>query len=43
MPGFARHHTLEFDGGYERNAGNYFFSSQLLFPRGYTAVTGQSG
>ena len=40
VPGFARHHTLQFDGGYERNAGNYFFSSELLFPRGYTAVTG---
>ena len=40
VPGFARHHFLQFDGGYERNAGNYFFSSQMLFPRGYTAVTG---
>ncbi|SPE35337.1 conserved exported hypothetical protein [Candidatus Sulfopaludibacter sp. SbA6] len=42
VPGFARHHTLQFDGGYERNAGNYFFSSQLFFPRGYTAVTGSN-
>jgi hypothetical protein len=39
-PGLARHHSLRFEGGYERNNGNYFFSSQLLFPRGYSAVTG---
>lgn len=41
MPGLVRHHSLRFEGGYERNIGNYYFSSQLLFPRGYTAVTGR--
>jgi hypothetical protein len=41
VPGLARHHSLRFEGGYERNSGNYFFSSQLLFPRGYTYVTGR--
>jgi hypothetical protein len=27
-------------GGYERNNGHYYFSSQVLFPRGYNAITG---
>ncbi|HEV3199296.1 MAG TPA: hypothetical protein VGZ73_15435 [Bryobacteraceae bacterium] len=40
VPGLFRHHSLRFEGGYERNIGNYYFSSQLRFPRGYTAVTG---
>ncbi|HLK67625.1 MAG TPA: hypothetical protein VKU19_29515 [Bryobacteraceae bacterium] len=40
VPGLARHHSLRFEGGYERNSGTYFFSSQVQFPRGYTAVTG---
>ena len=40
-PGLARHHALKLEGGYERQAGNYFFSSQLAFPRGYTGFTGR--
>ena len=42
VPGLARHHSLRFEGGYQRNNGNYYFSSQLLFPRGYTAITGSN-
>lgn len=38
MPGLMRHHSLRFEGGYERQRGNYYFSSQLVFPRGYDAV-----
>ncbi len=41
VPGLFRHHSLRFEGGYERNLGNYYFSSELRFPRGYTAVTGR--
>jgi hypothetical protein len=42
VPGLARHHALKLEGGYERQAGNYFFSSQLAFPRGYTSFTGRN-
>ncbi len=42
VPGLFRHHSLRFEGGYERNIGNYYFSSELRFPRGYTAVTGSN-
>jgi len=42
LPGLAAHHSLRFEGGYERNLGNYFFSSETQFPRGYTAVTGKN-
>lgn len=39
-PGFLRHHGFAFEGGYERQwAGNYFFGSQMIFPRGYSAVS----
>jgi len=41
LPGLAPHHSLQLEGGYERQNGNYFFSSQVLFPRGYRAVTGR--
>ncbi len=40
LPGLARHHKLILESGYEHQVGNYFFSSQILFPRGYTAVVG---
>jgi len=40
MPGLARHHLIQLEGGYERQDGNYYFSSQVLFPRGYTAIIG---
>ena len=40
FPGFARHHGILLEGGYERQwAGNYYFSSQMVFPRGYAAVS----
>ncbi len=40
FPGFVRHHGILVEGGYERQwAGNYFFSSQMVFPRGYSAVS----
>ena len=40
FPGFARHHGILVEGGFERQwAGNYFFSSQMVFPRGYDAVS----
>ncbi|MBI3791950.1 MAG: hypothetical protein HY275_13880 [Gemmatimonadetes bacterium] len=39
FPGFLRHHGIMIEGGYERQwAGNYFFGSQMVFPRGYSAV-----
>ncbi len=40
LPGLARHHALVLEGGYERDNGNYIFSRQIAFPRGYTAITG---
>ena len=40
FPGIERHHGLLIEGGYERQqAVNYFFSSQMNFPRGYEAVS----
>ena len=40
FPGFERHHGILVEAGYERQqAVNYFFSSQMVFPRGYDAVT----
>jgi len=39
LPGFVRHHAIVLESGYERNDGNYLFSQQLLFPRGYQAYT----
>ena len=39
FPGLVRHQGLMLEGAYERQwAGNYFFSSQMTFPRGYSAV-----
>jgi hypothetical protein len=40
LPGLAPHHALALEGGYERNDGNYYFSRQVQFPRGYTYYTG---
>jgi len=28
------------EGGHERQTGNYYFSSQMVFPRGYAAIVG---
>ena len=40
FPGFVRHHGILLEGGWEQQyPGNYFFSSQMAFPRGYTAVS----
>jgi hypothetical protein len=39
-PGLARHRSIVLESGYERQTGNYYFLSQLLFPRGYDAVIG---
>jgi Tol biopolymer transport system component len=40
FPGFVRHHGFMVEGGYERQwAGNYFFSSAMAFPRGYSALS----
>jgi len=41
LPGLVKHHSLQLEGGYERQNGNYYYSSQIRFPRGYTAFTGQ--
>jgi hypothetical protein len=41
LPGLARHQSLVLEGGYERQSGNYFFSSQLQFVRGYRAIIGR--
>jgi len=40
LPGLAPHHALVLESGYERNDGNYYFSRQIQFPRGYTYYTG---
>jgi len=40
LPGLLKHQSLVLEGGYERQHGTYYFSSQLQFPRGYTAFTG---
>lgn len=40
LPGIIKHQSLVLEGGYERQHGTYYFSSQLPFPRGYTAFTG---
>jgi hypothetical protein len=40
LPGLVRHHSLVLEGGYERQNGNYYFSSNIQFPRGYRAFTG---
>ena len=40
FPGLDRHHGIMLEGGFERQwAGNYFFSSLMVFPRGYSAVS----
>ncbi len=39
VPGLVRHHALVLEAGYQRNDGNYTFSTQVLFPRGYTPYT----
>jgi hypothetical protein len=36
----VRHHSVVLEGGYERQSGTYYFSSQIQFPRGYQAVAG---
>src|ERR1019366_3487368 len=40
LPGLVPHHALVLESGYERNGGNYYFSRQIQFPRGYTYYTG---
>jgi hypothetical protein len=40
LRGLLRHHKLILESGYEHQVGNYFFSSRIPFPRGYTAVVG---
>ena len=40
VPGLLRHHALVLESGYERQHGSYYFSSQIRFPRGYSAFTG---
>ena len=40
LPGLAPHHALVLESGYERNGGNYYFSRQIQFSRGYTYYTG---
>jgi len=40
LPGLARHHSIVVEGGYERQTGNYYFPSQMAFPRGYLAIAG---
>jgi Tol biopolymer transport system component len=40
LPGLVRHHSVVLEGGYERQSGTYYFSSQIQFPRGYQAVAG---
>jgi len=42
LPGLLRHHKIILESGYEHQVGNYFYSSQILFPRGYTAVVGSN-
>ena len=40
FPGLVRHHGILLETGWEQQyAGNYFFSSQMAFPRGYSAVS----
>lgn len=39
LPGLVRHHALVLDAGHERNDGNYLFSRQVSFPRGYTPLS----
>jgi hypothetical protein len=40
LPGLFPHQALVVESGYERNDGNYYFSRQVQFPRGYTYYTG---
>ena len=40
VPGLVRHHALLLEGAYERQTGNYYFSSQVQFMRGYRSVLG---
>jgi len=40
VPGLLKHQSLVLEGGYERQHGTYYFSSQIQFPRGYTPFTG---
>ena len=40
LPGPMRHQSLVLEGGYERQSGTYYFSSQIQFPRGYRAIAG---
>jgi hypothetical protein len=41
VPGLFRHHSLILEGGYERQNGSYYFSSEIRFVRGYRAITGR--
>jgi hypothetical protein len=40
LPGLVKHQSLVLEGGYERQSGNYYFSSQIQFPRGYREIVG---
>ena len=42
LPGLAPHQALVLESGYERNDGNYYFSREVQFPRGYTPYTAPS-
>jgi len=43
LPSPVRHHSIQLAGGNERrNGGNYAFSSQMIFPRGYDSVVAGS-
>ena len=39
LPGLIRHQALVLDAGHERNDGNYLFTRQVSFPRGYTPLS----
>ena len=40
FPGLLRHNGILVEGGWEQQyPGNYFFSSQMAFPRGYSAAS----
>jgi hypothetical protein len=39
VPGPLRHHSIQLEAGNERrHGGNYYFSSRMMFPRGYDSV-----
>lgn len=42
IPGLLKHQSLVLEGGYERQHGAYYFSSQIQFPRGYTPFIGSN-